>query len=314
MTSYLAELMLRLAAGARRLPEGLRRRHAAFLQKAQNEDGGFAGRQGPSDLYYTSFALRGLILLDALDEAAAARANGFLKMRLQRPLPSVEFLSLVFSNALLEGRFGLEAFGESGHDRTDAVTTMIDRYRRDDGGFAKTANSTTSSTYHSFLAVAARELVGVPTSNVLRSVLIELIQSRRRSDGGFVEVPQVRQSGASPTGAAVGLLKLLGAIDDEIRDAAVGFLAGLQTPEGGFRAHGRIPFADLLSTFTALNALADLDALDVVDTRAARQYAQTLALPDGGLLGGVWDDTPDVEYTFYGLGVLSLLTPGEEGH
>ena len=28
---------------------------------------------------------------------------------------------------------------------------------------------------------------------------------------------------------------------------------------------------------------------------------------DGGFMGGLWDDQVDVEYTFYGVGVLALL-------
>ena len=35
----------------------------------------------------------------------------------------------------------------------------------------------------------------------------------------------------------------------------------------------------------------------------------TAAREQGGFRGGVWDERADVEYTFYGLGVLSLLTP-----
>ncbi|MCX7428297.1 MAG: hypothetical protein NTW96_22040 [Planctomycetia bacterium] len=76
--SYLANLMLRLAAGMAGLPEEARRRHAAYLAAAQGNDGGFAGRQGPGDCYYTSFALRALTLLDALDDRTAARAGKFL--------------------------------------------------------------------------------------------------------------------------------------------------------------------------------------------------------------------------------------------
>ena len=89
----------------------------------------------------------------------------------------------------------------------------------------------------------------------------------------------------------------------------------MQNAEGGLRAHARIPAADLLSTFAGLAALADLDALSAVDTAAARRYLDSLALPGGGFRGGAWDDRADLEYTFYGLGVLALLAAqdGREG-
>ena len=45
-----------------------------------------------------------------------------------------------------------------------------------------------------------------------------------------------------------------------------------------------------------------------VNAAALRDYAQSLELPDGGFRGGLWDDGCDVEYTFYGLGVVALLS------
>ncbi len=34
-------------------------------------------------------------------------------------------------------------------------------------------------------------------------------------------------------------------------------------------------------------------------------------MPAGGFRGGLWDDRADVEYTFYGLGCLAILSTGE---
>jgi geranylgeranyl transferase type-2 subunit beta len=65
--------------------------------------------------------------------------------------------------------------------------------------------------------------------------------------------------------------------------------------------------ADLLSTFTGLVALADLDALSTVDTAMAVRFVRSLEQPGGGFCAGPFDSTPDVEYTFYGLGSLALL-------
>ena len=77
--SYLALLTSRLADGVARQPEATRARHAAYLRAAQNADGGFAGREGDSDLYYTAFGLRGLSVLDALTPDVCDRAAGFLR-------------------------------------------------------------------------------------------------------------------------------------------------------------------------------------------------------------------------------------------
>jgi geranylgeranyl transferase type-2 subunit beta len=257
---YLTNLAVRLAAGAAEWPETFRRRHADYLRVAQRGDGGFAGRRGDSDLYYTSLALRGLIVLDSLDTRVAARAGVFLESRLDRTLTSVELLSLVFSAALIQaaGRQVLTAH------RTAALVAAIDRYRRPDGGFAKTLDGPTSSTYHTFLAVLCRQMLGAPT--VPAGPLVKMICSRRREDGGFVEIPQMRASGTNPTAAAVTLLAELDGLDDPTRDGAARFLASMQNDGGGFRANTQIPVADLLSTLPRwlrwLNSTASRSSTD----------------------------------------------------
>jgi len=45
-----------------------------------------------------------------------------------------------------------------------------------------------------------------------------------------------------------------------------------------------------------------------LDTQQVRRYAEALQRPEGGFHGGLWDEGHDVEYTFYGLGVLALMT------
>lgn len=289
--------------GGMRLPDSMRHRHADYLVALQRDDGGFAGRQGTSDLYYTGFALRGLGLLGQLTPGIAERAAGFLQRQLDVPQASVDFFSLVYSAVLLELVAGIDVFAAAGQDRQAVVETYLARLWREEGGYAKTDGSPHTSTYHTFLAVTCQQLVGVAPTNAERTV--RLIASRRREDGGFVELAPLQQSGTNPTAAAIGLLRMLEALDDSTQREAAAFLAQMQTAEGGLRANSRIPVADLLSTFTGLVALGDLDALPTIDLAAAHRYATSLQSPTGGFHGGVWDDEADVEYTFYGLGVMS---------
>src|SRR5882762_11219793 len=79
---YLLRLTTRLAEGLSRLPVDFRKRHAAYLADCQNPDGGFSGREGESDLYYTGFALRGLACLGCLTEPIVSNAAKFLRGRL----------------------------------------------------------------------------------------------------------------------------------------------------------------------------------------------------------------------------------------
>jgi geranylgeranyl transferase type-2 subunit beta len=77
--------------------------------------------------------------------------------------------------------------------------------------------------------------------------------------------------------------------------------------EGGLRANTRIPIADILSTFTGVLTLTDLDGTDQIDAQHALRYANSLQQPGGGSLGAEWDQLCDVEYSFYGMGTLALL-------
>src|SRR5262245_50379064 len=106
MPGYLEQITLRLAHGVGELPEALRRRHADYILQAQQADGGFAGREGGGDLYYTGFALRSLAILGELQGATAERAASFLRSRLTGRESIVDFLSLVYGAMLLDASAG----------------------------------------------------------------------------------------------------------------------------------------------------------------------------------------------------------------
>ena len=94
---YLTRLTTRLLDGIERLPAEVRERHTAYLLGSQNPDGGFSGREGGSDLYYTGFALRSLAVLQALNPATCSKAAGFLRQRMTGSAHVVDFFSLVVS-------------------------------------------------------------------------------------------------------------------------------------------------------------------------------------------------------------------------
>ncbi|MCP3695293.1 MAG: beta-hydroxylase, partial [Planctomycetaceae bacterium] len=116
-----------------------------------------------------------------------------------------------------------------------------------------------------------------------------------------------KRAGTNPTAAAIGVLRILGEIDDTCREETIDFLADMQVDEGGLRANTRIPIGDILSTFTGILTLRDLGAIDQIDTSHALQYVHSLQQPEGGSLGAEWDQVCDVEYSFYGMGALALL-------
>lgn len=313
MDNYLLQLNIRIEEGLARLPAEVRARHVAFLRGTQNADGGFSGREGGSDYYYTGFGLRGLAVLDALQGDTCERAAGFLRQGLTQQASIIDFFSLLYSCFLVQAGGGPDVLAESPPDWPDRVAATLETFRTPDGGYAKAADSPSGSTYHTFLVALSYQLLDRPLPRL--GDLVRLAQSRRRDDGGYVEIAPMRRGGTNPTAAAVGILQMAeggegvgSPLTREIKEEAASFLAGMVSPEGGFRANGRAPLADLLSTFTGIWTLDQLGARHRLDTGAALHFVQAVELPTGGFRGGLWDEDTDVEYTFYGLGGLALLS------
>jgi geranylgeranyl transferase type-2 subunit beta len=305
--SYLPRLTTRLTDGLQRLPVEIRQRHVDYLGALQNLDGGFSGREGGSDLYYTGFGLRGLAVLDALTPAICERTASFLRASLTQQTSVVDFFSLLYAGLLAQTGGGPDVFAGSPPDWPDRVANTLETFRTGDGGYAKTPGSASGSTYHTFLVGLCYQLLGRALPEP--GAMVRFVASRRRDDGGYVEIAPMRRSGTNPTAAAVGLLQMVEAITPDVRDGVTNCLLAMASPEGGLRANDRAPLADLLSTFTATWTLGQLGTLDRLDTNAALQYARSAERLDGGFHGGLWDEGCDVEYTFYGLGILALLLP-----
>jgi geranylgeranyl transferase type-2 subunit beta len=307
MNHYLPDLNARLAAGLARLPTALRHRQAQYLASRQNADGGFPGRDGDSDLYYTGFALRGLAVLDALTPEICEKAARFLRGALATQTSVVDFFSFLYACVLVQASSGIDVLEGSHADWPTRVAAALEGFRTKDNGYNKSPGATSGSTYHTFLVGLCFELLGQSLPNP--ADVLAFVAARRRDDGGYVEVAAMRRSGTNPTAAAIGLMHLLKGRDlpkGEI-EPTIDYLAEMPSMEGGLRANDRIPLADLLSTFTGCWTLAQLGALERINTQQAFHYVQSLELETGGFLGGAWDEATDVEYTFYGLGSLALL-------
>jgi geranylgeranyl transferase type-2 subunit beta len=304
--SYLTRLTTTLAAGLSRQPTSFRHRHIRYLESCQNADGGFGGRDPASDLYYTAFALRSLALLDSLKPEPAERAAAYIRERLQGSATIVDFFSLLYACLLVQSASGIDPLAEAPTDWPERVANLLESFRTPDGGYGKTPGTAFGSTYQTFLVALCYEMLGRRLPDI--DAAVRFIRERRRDDGGYVEMKQMKGSGTNPTAAGIGLLQIAGALDDDAKAGALNMIPKLQSPEGGFFANSRIPAADLLSTFTGSWTLLECGGLDRIDGVSALRYVKSLERPDGGFHGGSWDGGFDVEYTFYGLGSIALLS------
>lgn len=350
--NYMTTLTLRIGSGLDRLDIEHRRSIADFTRRFQTDDGGFAGRRGRGDIYYTSFALRTLALLgelkdDSLSEKVFAFLLGFVQSRMRNAdchstdetgfpcittsekqahagndflsLSSVELVSLVIGATLLQLVTGRDLFDSLPCSRKIFGMTLLNRLRVPGSGYRSSEKSGLAGVYHTFLAMICRELIGtIPDGNEPKELADFLVQ-HVRSDGGFVEMIPLRSSGTNPTAAGIALTRILRQYDAQLScpyDPILTkrFLLQRQSQSGGFCAHSGVMFPDLLSTFSAVVTLLDLNdwhGADGIDLGSTVDFVRSCRL-HGGCKGGAFDDTPDVEYAFYGLALDSILTEFQE--
>lgn len=306
---YLVDLALRLAAGLEKLPPASLDKHRTFILNQQQPDGGFAGRETGSDLYYTGFAVRSLGILGGLEKQTCLDLSQFLRQFQFENLSTIDLLSWLYCALIIQASGGEDLLSTAPENWNSQISQKLERLRTSDGGYAKSEQGALGSTYHSFLIVLIYQMMGleIPAKNDL----IQFIYDRQRDDGGFVEITPMKRSGTNPTAAAVAILIILDAMDDELKDDVRDFLSQVKSSEGGFQANTRIPFADGLSTFTGLLTAQDLDLdfTSLIDQVKLKKFmSEWLEFPTGGFRGASWDEQADVEYTFYGLGVLALLS------
>ena len=311
MSVYLQQLTVRLAMGVGQLPESRRQLHTKYFLDAQRDDGGFAGRMGGSDLYYTSFGLRALSILGELYGPVAESAATFLRQEMKSHQTIVDFFSLFYAANLLKVSAGIDVFADSDVDWQTNVADFLQTLRREDGGYSKAPEGHAGSTYHTFLVVLVMQLLERPLPHA--EDVVRFLKSQQDSEGGWREIRVSKRAGTNPTAAAVATLNILkeqtgaAAIDHDLKELTLDYLCEMQTDEGGIRANTRIPIADLLSSFTGGLTLMDLDSFSELDVDLFAKYVDSLQLESGGFQAALWDDAHDVEYSFYGLGCLALL-------
>ncbi len=304
--SFAVDFAVRLMAAATRISQERKAIHSDWLLAQQAEGGGFRGRSDLPDLYYTAFGVRCALLLDCLDAGLLTEMLPYLRRQAGCSLATADLASYLTIAFTAEFFAGVSIDDRTPEERKEWVAALLMPYRRSDGGWAKSPNSGLSSTYHTFLALGCLELADLAVPEPQR--VADMIRRRQASDGGFVDLPVLRESGTNTTAAALAVLYDLDALSDQTRQRACGFLRTMQRGDGGFAAGARAPCSDLLSTFTAVVILDLLDALEASTAEAALRYASELEHPAGGFRGVTLDDQRDVEYTFYGLAATAWLS------
>ena len=286
-----------LAQGAGELGGNFLARQSDFVLAHQQPDGGFRGRLGGGDPYYTDFALRVLALLPAPPAGIDAARDYFRRRALDLPDPVACFNYLNAARLCTRMGFPLAP------DRAAALACLRG-CALPAGGYARPRQAVIS-VYATFLAAQCLDLLDLPVSSP--DAVAAALGALEAATGGFLESPAEAGAQTNATAAAASLLLTLNALTAERADRIVAFLAAMQGADGGFRAHPAAADGDLLSTFSALLTLTVLGRVAAIDAAGVARFVKTLHVPTGGFLGARFDPEPDIEYTYYGIGVLALL-------
>lgn len=266
---------------------------ASFLKQQQSPAGGFVDRTGSTDLYYTVFGLDGLIAVH--HDAATPSVRTYLESFGNGD--GLDFVHL----ACLARAWAAVARGAPPVP-VEELLTRLERFRSRDGGYNPTAGADVGTAYAAFLALGAYQDVRRELPNAER--VLQSLEALRSSDGAYGNQPGMPLGQTSATAAVIALGRQLG---ERLDESAGDWLLARVHPQGGFTAAPGVPAPDLLSTATALHALATLQRpLDAI-REPCLDFVDSLWTNRGAFYGHWADDHVDCEYTYYGLLALGHL-------
>ena len=268
----------------------------AFYRRQWTDAGAGRDRSDRSDLYYTVFTLNGCEALEVAfpDEKLEAWLQTF---GVGEGLDLVHLTSLVRCWAALGKKRMPDGLAK-------ALLARLEAFRKPDGGYDSSTSKQHGTAYGSFLALGAYQDLGKFPPRPLS--IVQSLKLLETPDHAWNNAPGLPVGSTNPTAGAVTLLRHLHL---PLNPAVGDWLLARLHPQGGFTAVPGAPMPDLLSTATALHALASLDRrLTTAQRERCLDFVDSLWSAAGGFHGHWADDHLDAEYTFYGLLALGHLS------
>jgi prenyltransferase beta subunit len=249
----------------------------AFFRSQLHPSGGFCDRAGKPDLYYTVFGIEGLIALGAVPPVEQCKAY-------LRTFGEGESLDFVHLCCLARCWAGVKEGAPAGLPGRIALHPV-------------------DTAYEALLSYSAHQDLGAEYPGA--DQLLRIVEGLKAGDEAYGNWPGMPRGMTSATAAVVALHRQLDRVPDQRLGA---WLMQQWRPEGGFTAAPEVALPDLLSTATALHALAGLQIPLEPIREATLDFLDTLWTNRGGFHGNWTDDDLDCEYTYYGLLSLGHLT------
>ncbi|WP_165835961.1 prenyltransferase/squalene oxidase repeat-containing protein [Marinifilum breve] len=313
------QIILESLLGAKEaLSEEAQNHILSFLRSQKCESGGFIDKAGKSDLYYSVFGYTLALVLDL--KLDITREKEYLKQFDQKNLDFVHSVCLVrafyllhlidlkqktgfkatkylrigFAKDLIVGKLAKKTMNDC-----SAVLWELETYISKDDGYNHNAKEEEQSTvYANYLMWTLYQDLQIEEDS------IEEIQNANQSlilDNGSYANESNSSDGVTSATAA-------GMIMNSNHGKSKEWLLEKRSKRAGFIAATGVPVSDLLSTATALLALKmsgeNMDSF----AENSLNFINLHWDESGGFFGSIADMSCDVEYTYYallGLGVLS---------
>ena len=285
-----------IATGASLMKPAFRQLQRDFVLQKQQPDGGFGGRQGESDVYYSDFAVRVLDLLEPRCPALEAVSRSLAALP-DEPRSITECFNRLNLRRLLVRQ------GFTADVKAWTLQDVLDRGVLAGGGWGDLATGRLSA-YDTFLALLCRGMLESPDVADETAAAAHALQQLACADGGYAQTLGMHRGQTCATAAVAAVLMMA---EKPVPEVAVRFLAAMQAQDGGLRAHADAACGDLLSAFTGFLTLLQLGVPQAVDLRALGRFLRTTARHGGGFGATVEDYAADVEYTYYGTALVSVL-------
>lgn len=295
-----------------------------FLTSQKSKEGGFMDRAGNTDLYYSVFGYTlALILnfklnvieeqkylkrlkqdekLDFVHSVCYVRCDFLLQLidlKQKSRLSAFKFLSLHFAKDVILGKLV-----KSLRKNCSELLWDLEEYVTEGGGYNHNKKGIARSTiYANYLMWTLYQ--DLQTEQEVLDEIADANKTLRGTNGSFANEENSADGVTSSTAAGL-IMSSTSELKEMVKTKE--WLKQMLTKRGGFKAAEGVPIADLLSTATALLAL------QITGTNMQKYAENSITFinlhwdESGGFFGSIADMTCDVEYTYYallGLGVLS---------
>jgi energy-coupling factor transport system substrate-specific component len=251
-------------------------RAVAYLQRAQDGNGGFGGAPGQrSSELYSAWVAMGLAAAGR-DPLSLRRSGHSLLDALRGEAATLEGVGDVERTILALHACGLPASAFPGA----SLVGRLLRERASDGSFAHLVNITA-------FAIFALRVAGSAADNGIVSIAGRWLAAQQNRDGGFGFAGRGGGEDVDDTAAALqGSIDASGRHSSAVVARAVAYLRRAQNPDGGFpqQPGGE---SNAQSTAWAVQGLSaagvDVNAFKHGGSRSSLGYLQSLAAPDGSV-------------------------------